>query len=246
MRSHTVPCLLLAGALLGAARGDDAVESIHKVREYKNRMEIPDRAPPSLDVKTLKVGAVGKTDKLDGKVMQIVNGGRALVGVRPAGSGGGYETWVAVNCPTAGMKEGQEFPAADWDDVTGGGMAQVIGTLTYKTVVGERKTVFILRPIPKPAPEDLLRGSGKPGAAAYDNFPEPLRGQLVKAWRGEVAAIKKAIEGDMARLAAATTARERDRYERAIEDYRRRLRARELNSPPYFTREQEQAIRAGK
>lgn len=78
---------------------------------------------------------------------------------------------------------------------------------------------------------------GKVGAAAYDAYPADVRPALVAAWRGELEAIRRAIEGDRARLAAARTAAERQRYAAAIADYGRRLAHVEVNNPPYLTAE---------
>ncbi len=244
MKMHALSFLVsvvVVGMTLAQADTDN---SIQKIREYKNRMDIPDKSPPSLDIKTMKVGQLGKTDKLNGKVMQIVNEKRCLVGIEPTTSGDGtYEVWVAVNCPTNGLKEGQKFAAKEWDSVVGGAVIQVIGTTTYNTVVGGMKTVFICRPIPKPTPDELAKGSGKKGAAAYDGFEEPLRSELVKAWQGELRAYENAIKDDKVRLVKATTQQERAKCQRYITEYTEKARRHELNSPPYFSPEHQKVIK---
>jgi hypothetical protein len=85
--------------------------------------------------------------------------------------------------------------------------------------------------------------TGKTGAAVYDDFPEPLRSQLVKDWEGELEALKRAIKGDQERLARATSAKDKQHFERLIADYTVKLAIHEKNDPPYVTKDREQAVR---
>ena len=237
-------CLTIMLVAVSAATAQDTAESIRKIREYKNRMALPEDKAPSLEVKTLRVGVAGKLDKLNGKVMQIVNPKRMLVGIEDAAtSKGDYEYWIAVNCSTVGIAEGKKFDSSDWSDVVGGDSAAVIGTVTYKTVSNGNKTVLVLQPSRRPTPDELLRGSGKPGAAAYDIFPDKMREILVKDWEHEAESVRLAIKGDEERLRNAKTRTEVLKYQRAISDYQNRLAKLAQNAPPYFTKDAETAIR---
>ncbi len=83
-------------------------------------------------------------------------------------------------------------------------------------------------------PKTESPASPKPGAAAYDIFPEPMRSQLIKDWEVEIAAVKKAIKADTESLRTATTARERQRLQNWLKIYTERMENLELNNPPYL------------
>jgi len=80
---------------------------------------------------------------------------------------------------------------------------------------------------PKPA---------KTGAAAYDSYPKEERAQLVKDWEEEREALKRAIKDDEERLASATTAKDKQHFERLITEYKAKLTRHEVNDPPYITK----------
>jgi hypothetical protein len=113
------------------------------------------------------------------------------------------------------------------------------------TTGGGTSTVFVLEGVnanAKPAPvvkaptvskKAIGTGAAKTGAAAYDDFIDPVRELLVKAWESEVDAIKRAIKDDEERGRMAKTPKERQHFERNIADYKARLARVEKNDPPY-------------
>ena len=90
------------------------------------------------------------------------------------------------------------------------------------------KTVSI--PAPVPAGKIL-------GASAYDDFIEPVRGLLTKAWQDEAEAFKRSIKEEEARARNAKTIKDKQFHERSAEDYRQRLAAHERNDPAYVNLE---------
>ena len=81
--------------------------------------------------------------------------------------------------------------------------------------------------------EAEIKRNGKPGAAAYEDVPEPRRSRLIKEWEGELAALKRAIKDDEERLRLAKTPKDRQHFERLIGDYKAKLAKHEKNDPPY-------------
>jgi hypothetical protein len=107
----------------------------------------PERQFGELTVAGIKLGAVGTPDRIDAKVMQVIDANRMLVGIDDARTNNGrYETWVMVKCPTKGITDGQFWRGGQWAGITGSKVLEVTDTTTYKTVRGGSKTVFVLEP----------------------------------------------------------------------------------------------------
>ncbi|MFO0824480.1 MAG: hypothetical protein U0792_15410 [Gemmataceae bacterium] len=118
---------------------------------------------------------------------------------------------------------------------------RLIAEYTVKLAIHEKNDPpYVTNQRANPA---IAPATAKIGAAAYDSFPEPLRSQLVKDWEGELEALKRAIKGDQERLARATSAKDKQHFERLIADYTVKLAIHEKNDPPYVTKEREQAVR---
>ncbi|MDZ4684521.1 MAG: hypothetical protein SH850_05480 [Planctomycetaceae bacterium] len=96
-----------------------------------------------LNVAGLKVGAEGRPDSMNAKVMQVIDGNRMLVGIEDSRTADGdYDTWIMLRCPTAGITDDKVWKGADWKAVIGSGYLKVTGTVTYVTAIGGSKTVF--------------------------------------------------------------------------------------------------------
>ena len=101
-----------------------------------------------LTVIGLKDGASGVPERIDAKVMQVIDQGQMLVGIDDARTNNGlYATWIMVKCPTKGIVDGKFWRGGQWKEVTGSEVLIVSGTTTYKTVTGGTKTVFVLAPM---------------------------------------------------------------------------------------------------
>jgi hypothetical protein len=85
-----------------------------------------------------------------------------------------------------------------------------------------------------PPPEPKARPTQtKTGAAVYDDFPEPERSQLVKAWEVERDDLRKARDADTVRLSRAKTAQDKKKYSDNVSTYKERLAKHEINNPPF-------------
>jgi hypothetical protein len=170
-----------------------------------------------------------------------------LVGLEDARTGKGhYDDWVMLRCPTKGIVDGKFWTGGEWKDITGKSAVAVTDTVTYKTADGTQ-TVFVLEPAdpePEPVqiPDKTIRPSGKPGPRAYDNAPEQLRERFVQDYHDEIAALRKAIARDQARLRMARSRAESLKWQQAIAGYQGRLAKLGPNNPPYFNKEGQQAL----
>ena len=97
-----------------------------------------------------------------------------------------------------------------------------------------RGPVALLESVRGQRGEQAKGGAAKAGAAAYDDFIDPVRELLVKDWEREVGAIREAIRGDEERLRVAKSPKERQHFERLIREYKERLAKVEKNDPPYI------------
>jgi flagellar biosynthesis GTPase FlhF len=145
---------LPAAAQVPATRAGSA-EALERIREQQTRMAAQTPGRGELNVASLQVGARGTPTWIDAKVKQMIDEGRMFVGLEDSRTGDGhYSTWVMVKCPTAGITDGKFWRGGQWKEVTGSEVLTVTGTTTYKTVLGDSKTVFVLEPY-KPSPEEV-------------------------------------------------------------------------------------------
>lgn len=205
--------------------------------KQKEDAEARKTSPGELTVAGMKLGAKGNPERIDAKVMQVIDGNQMLVGLEDARNGKSrYDTWVMVKCPTAGITDGKFWRGGQWKSVTGSADLEVTGTTTYKSADGGTKTVFVLEPVSerKPATPAAV---GKSGAAAYDDFVDPVRELMIKEWEAELARCKHFFSIDEQRLRDAKTPAERQKLLKAWEEGKARVERVEKNDPPYINLE---------
>lgn len=71
------------------------------------------------------------------------------------------------------------------------------------------------------------------GAAAYDDFIDPVRELLAKEWETEIGRVKRAIAKEQEAARAAKNAKERQHYEDSVKERQKRLIDLQRNDPPY-------------
>lgn len=78
-------------------------------------------------------------------------------------------------------------------------------------------------------------GGANAVVAAYNQFPEPHKSDLIADWKGEVEATRRAIEDDKTARKRAKTSAERERFDKRISVFQSRLARLQINDPPYVT-----------
>jgi hypothetical protein len=84
------------------------------------------------------------------------------------------------------------------------------------------------------APAWFRGGNGKTRAATYDGYQELLRSQLVKEWESEIGRVKRTIAKETEAARLAKTTKDRQHYERSVQEREKRLAELEKNDPLYI------------
>jgi hypothetical protein len=157
MKALTATMLVLSmasTAALAQVRGTDANSAEALSRIAAQRAKLAPAAVGELTVTGLKKGAKGRPERIDAKVMQVIDEGQMLVGIEDARTGGGrFSTWIMLKCPTDEIVDGKHWRGGQWKAVTGSDVLEVLGTTTYKTAGGSTKTVFVVGPVVASKPE---------------------------------------------------------------------------------------------
>lgn len=141
---------------------------------------------------------------------------------------------VMLRSSTKGIADGKFWRGSEWKEVVGAIKLTVTDTTSYKTASGAMKTVFVVLPGDHQKATAILGKTGAKGAAAYDEFIEPVRDRLIQAWKKEIAALQTAIKEDQERLRKATNQKDRAHFQAMVAKYSERLEAVQRNDPPFI------------
>lgn len=130
-------------------RSADAATRAKAAELAKTKAE-EERRQDALGAKTylyigqLRVGAAGRPNRIGGRVLQVLDSKRMLVGIcDERANDGRYPTWILLTCPEGAFIEGRLF-SGSWFEVLGKkGYLLVTGTVAVKAAGGSKNVLAV-------------------------------------------------------------------------------------------------------
>lgn len=119
-------------------------EELARAKAEEEKKEDALGAKTLLQPANFQVGAVGRPYYVVGKVLQVFDNKRMLVGIADARTNDGrYTTWILLTCPTGSLIDGRLLHGA-WRDVLGPkGYLAVTGTVKVRAGGSERVVLAV-------------------------------------------------------------------------------------------------------